>query len=157
MIHIIIVNVGWFAFAAFYAMKVVRWISPYLCGRRNEMPDAAQIEHIVRESEKYRGKQICLNMTMRDALKVHAVNAVVSIALLCIVGYLVMRAEPSISTAVILAFGAYLAGGYVVCLLVDVVSVDALTGLDWRSRVTLRIYHVWLWPFNVASAMRRKH
>ncbi|SEK02470.1 hypothetical protein [Paraburkholderia diazotrophica] len=37
------------------------------------------------------------------------------------------------------------------------VRAELLAGLNWNSRLNVRLYYVWLWPLNVIKPIRRKH
>jgi hypothetical protein len=151
----LIKDFGWFVVAIVLSAKACQWIAPYLWRERNSKQE--DIEFHMRKLEQYRIKQLYLNMTRRDALRVRMTNVAILIASLCLVGYLTLHAAPVISGTVILVYGIYVVAGYITCELAGVPPTKEMAGLNWKSRMTVRLYYAWFWPSTLAKAMARKN
>jgi hypothetical protein len=83
------------------------------------------------------------------------VNLTIIVAFLAMVGYLTPRADSSTTNTIILTCVAYIGSGYAVCRLVKVTPAGWTAELDWSSRVSVRLYYLWLRPLNVTRTKAR--
>ncbi|AKM33537.1 hypothetical protein AB870_25565 (plasmid) [Pandoraea faecigallinarum] len=146
-----------FGVAAVIATKAYKWIAPILLGRRKGETLPERVKRVADDQERDRIKQRALNMGRERALHVRSINVGVLFAFMVLVGTVLPRVGFPCKQEVVLAFGAYVIVGYLAGLLFKVVPAEAMAGLNWNSRLDVRLYYVWLWPLNVYKRITRKH
>ncbi|OED09667.1 hypothetical protein [Burkholderia sp. A2] len=154
--HQIIMNAVIVLVAGGFATAIYRRIAPYLFRRHGEAM-AARLARVASEQEQAALKQRDLNMTRGRALRVRLTNVGILLGFLLIVGFATPRLGFSTTNSAVLTFGAYVLVGYIAVLLARVVPSEALQGLNWNSRIDVRLYYVWLWPLNVFKTVTAKH
>ncbi|KGD42888.1 hypothetical protein [Burkholderia pseudomallei] len=155
-IHAITMNTVLFAVAAVFATKAYKWIAPLLFGRRKGESFPEHVQRVVNEKEQDRLKQRDLNMGRARALRVRLINLGVLFGFLVLVGVCMPRVGFAVTNQAVLVFGAYVFVGFIACLALRVVPAEALAGLNWNSRLDVRLYYVWLWPINIIKTITRK-
>ncbi|EIF32246.1 hypothetical protein BCh11DRAFT_07834 [Burkholderia sp. Ch1-1] len=156
LFHSITMNTVLFAVAAVFATKAYKWVAPFLFGRRKGESLPAHVQRVVDEHEQERLTQRDLNMGRERALRVRFVNVGVLLAFMVFIGVCLPRVGFQITNQAVLAFGAYVLVGYIACLLAKVVPAEAMAGLNWNSRLDVRLYYVWLWPLNIVKRITRQ-
>ncbi|AKK25101.1 hypothetical protein [Pandoraea oxalativorans] len=151
------INTVLFGVAAVFATKAYKWIAPILFGRRKGETLPERVKRVAGDQEQDRLKQRDLNMGRERALHVRSVNVGVLFAFMVLVGTFFPRVGFPFTHEVLLAFGAYVIVGYLAGLLFKVVPAEAMAGLNWNSRLDVRLYYVWLWPLNVYKRITRNH
>jgi hypothetical protein len=157
MSHLNHTNIFWIVAAAIVATIAYRKLAPYLRGRMKGEPVLDHVQRVAHEQEQYRLRQRDLNMTRQKAVRVRAINAGVLIGFMCLASYLMRQAGFQVTNNTILSFGVYVVIGLLACSLAKAVPAELFAGLNWHSRIDVRLYYVWLWPLNVIKAIRRKH
>lgn len=150
-------NIFWIVAAAIVATIAYRKLAPYLWGRMKGEPVLDHVQRVAHEQEQYQLRQRDLNMTRQKAVRVRAINAGVLIGVMCLASYLMRQAGFQVTNNTILSFGVYVVIGLVACSLVRAVPAELFAGLNWHSRIDVRLCYVWLWPLNVIKAIRRNH
>jgi hypothetical protein len=145
------------AAAAVIATKLYKWVAPFLFARRKGESLPEQVQRVVDEHEQHRLAQRDLNMGRERALRVRFVNVGVLFTFMILISISFPRIGVQLTNQAVLAFGAYVLVGYVVCVLAKVVPAEAMAGLNWNSRIDVRLYYVWLWPLNIVKRLTRKH
>ncbi|SEF11226.1 hypothetical protein SAMN02787142_7665 [Burkholderia sp. WP9] len=156
-IHTLFINSFWIVAAAIAATAVYRKVAPYLWGRRKGEPVLAHVQRVAHQQEQYQLRQRDLNMTRQKAVRVRAINAGVLIGVMCLASYLMRRVGFEVTNNTILSFGGYVVIGLLACSFAKAVPAELFAGLNWHSRIDVRLYCVWLWPLHVIKAIRRKH
>ncbi|CAI8697170.1 hypothetical protein [Burkholderia sp. IT-111MI5] len=157
MNHLNHTNIFWLVAAAIVATIAYRKLAPYLWGRIKGATVLDHVQRVAHEQKQYQLKQRDLNMTRQKAVRVRAINAGVLIGFMCLASYLMRQTGFQVTNNTILSFGVYVVIGLVACSLVRAVPAELFAGLNWHSRIDVRLYYVWLWPLNVIKAIRRKH
>ncbi|QPQ89152.1 hypothetical protein I6H08_38800 (plasmid) [Burkholderia gladioli] len=157
MNHLNHTNIFWIVAAAIVATITYRKLAPYLWGRMKGEPVLDHVQRVAHEQGQYQLRQRDLNMTRQKAVRVRAINAGVLIGFMCLASYLMRQAGFQVTNNTILSFGVYVVIGLLACSLAKAVPAELFAGLNWHSRIDVRLYYVWLWPLNVIKAIRRKH
>ncbi|MEM5387834.1 hypothetical protein VSR68_30230 [Paraburkholderia phymatum] len=154
--YVLFMNLVWLIAACIVATIAFRKIAPYLWGRRQGEPILDHIERVSRAQKEEHDFQVNLNMTPQKALLVRSTNIAVLMGFMCFAAYVAPKIGPEFMVNSVLCFGAYVATGLVACSVASVVPAERFAGLDWNSRLNVRLYFVWLWPLNVIKAIRRE-
>lgn len=155
-IHAITMNTVLFAVAAVFATKAYKWIAPLLFNRRKGESFPEHVQRVANEHEQDRLKQRDLNMGRARALRVRLINLGVLFGFLVLVGVGMPRFGFAVTNQAVLVFGVYVLVGFIACLALRVVPAEALAGLNWNSRLDVRLYYVWLWPLNIIKTFTHK-
>ncbi|MPW23915.1 hypothetical protein GCT13_46415 [Paraburkholderia sp. CNPSo 3157] len=83
-------------------------------------------------------------MTRQKALLVRSTNIAVLMGFMCFAAYVAPKIGQEFTTSSVLCFGAYVAIGLVVCPVARAVPAELFAGLNWNSRLDVRLYYVWL-------------
>lgn len=156
-LHALSTNMIWLVAACIVATLAFRKIAPYLWGRRQDERIIDHLERVRREQKEKHDIQVNLNMTRQKALIVRSTNMAVLFGFMCFATYVAPTISREFTTNSVLCFGAYVSIGLVACSIARAVPAELFTGLNWNSRIDVRLYYVWLWPLNVIKAIRRKH
>ncbi|CAB3775057.1 hypothetical protein [Paraburkholderia humisilvae] len=155
-LHTLIMNLVWIVAACITATVIFRKVAPYLWGQCKGETIGQHIERIHREQKEKHDFQFNLNMPPRRALRVRTTNVAVLLGFMCFGAYVAPKIGHEFMSSSVLCFGAYIAIGLIACSLARVVPAELFTGLNWNSRIDVRLYYVWLWPLHVIKTMRLK-
>jgi hypothetical protein len=108
-------------------------------------------DHVMRVETEQRQQRIFqadLNTSRHAALSIRLINIFVAIAVM----WLLSRSPTSF---LVVYFIVYVGVGMALCSWAKVIPQAQFDGLNWNSRLQLRLFYAWLWPINIARSLRR--
>ncbi|MDN7483618.1 hypothetical protein QZM38_22645 [Burkholderia orbicola] len=130
------------------ATVIFRFVVPFIGSRWRGETIADHVTRVESEQREKRLFQSNLNTSPGEALSIRLVNIAVALTVM----WLLSRFPTSY---LVVYFVLYVAVGMVFCWWAKVIPDDKFNGLNWNSRLQLRLFYVWLWPINVARSLMR--
>lgn len=130
------------------ATLIFRFLAPFIGSRRRGETVADHVMRVETEQQERRLFQADLNTSRHEALSIRCINILTAIAAM----WLLSRFPTSY---LVVYFVLYVGVGIALCSWAKVIPQARFDGLNWNSRLQLRLFYAWLWPINIARSFMR--
>lgn len=130
------------------ATVIFRFLVPFIGSRRRGETVADHVMRVETEQREQRLFQADLNASAREGLSIRLVNILIAIAAMWLISHFP-------TSYLVVYFVLYVGVGMALCSWAKVIPQARFDGLNWNSRLQLRLFYAWLWPINVARSFMR--